>query len=313
MKVIAALLVFAGCVVGDQREGVEEQAEESWGVYDPQPGHPTLDERDRFVAEIARYAQEAETTYGVPAAALTAIACNESGFGWTRIALHANNLYGFKYTTATAAAGRTFYTLVGQPDSDPGNRYIAFYDRRDAVMFVGAKLGTSTRYKPATDRYQADIAGGVDIKTAANRWIAGIAAAGYNPYAHYPTTTIGFMNNYRAPGATYSPQYNLYRYSPGTATPVWISIDTPAAYATVSGDVALATTTGGGSVTSVRFSTRMTGATQWYALSDDTSSPFAVRWATAGWTSNGLYEIRAEAFNGTNLMATGVIKVTVTN
>jgi hypothetical protein len=312
MKLLAVLLLVAGCIVGDQREGMDEQAAETWGVYDPQPGHPTIDERDRFVAEIARYAQDAEAVYGVPAAALTAIACNESGFGWTRIALYANNLYGFKYTTASAAGGRTFYTLVGQPASDPGDRYIAFYDRRDAVMFVGARLGTSTRYKPATDRYQADLAAGVDVKTAANRWIAGIAAAGYNPYSHYTTTTIGFMNNYRAPSATYSAQYNLYRYSPGAVAPVWISIDTPAAYATVFGDVRLATTTGG-SVTSVRFATRVKGATQWYTLADDTVPPFAATWATAGWTSNGTYEIKAEAWSGATLMATGMITVTVAN
>jgi hypothetical protein len=313
MKLLAVLLLLVGCIVGDEREGLDEQSAENWGIYDPQPGHPTIDERDRFVTEIAPYAQEAEATYGVPAAAITAMACNESGFGWTRIALHANNLYGFKYTTAEAAGGRGFYTLVGQPESDPGNRYIAFYDRRDAVMFVGAKLGTSTRYKPTTDQYQSDLAAGVDLKTATNRWIAGIAAAGYNPYSHYPTTTIGFMNNYRAPGATYSTLYNLYRYSRGTVTPVWISIDTPAPYATVSGDVALASTTGGGSVTSVRFSTRAKGATQWYRLADDTSLPFAVTWATAGWTSNGTYEIKTEAFSGATLMATGVITVSVAN
>jgi hypothetical protein len=312
MKSLAALFVLAACIVGDEREGIEQQNAENWGVYDPQPGHPTIDERDRFVAEIARYAQEAEATYGVPAAAITAMACNESGFGWTRIALHANNLYGFKYTTSAAAGGRGFYTLIGQPESDPGNRYIAFYDRRDAVMFVGAKLGTSTRYKPATDHYRADLAAGVDLETAANRWVTGIAAAGYNPFSHYPTTTIGFMNNYRAPGATYSALYNLYRYS-RTVTPVWIAIDTPAPYATVSGDVPLVTTIGGGNVTSVRFSTRVKGAPQWYTLADDTSAPFAVRWATDGWTSNGTYEIKAEAFTAGTLMATGVITVVVAN
>jgi hypothetical protein len=123
MKLLAALLLLVvGCIVGDEREGLDEQSAESWGIYDPQPGHPTIDERDRFVTEIARYAQEAEATYGVPAAAVTAMARNESGFGWTRIALHANNLYGFKYTTDAAAGGRGFYTLVGQPESDPGTR-----------------------------------------------------------------------------------------------------------------------------------------------------------------------------------------------
>ena len=89
MKLLAVLLLLVGCIVGDEREGLDEQSAENWGIYDPQPGHPTIDERDRFVTEIAPYAQEAEATYGVPAAAITAMACNESGFGWTRIALEA--------------------------------------------------------------------------------------------------------------------------------------------------------------------------------------------------------------------------------
>src|SRR5262245_17578401 len=221
MRCTGVLLLFAGCLVGDQRETDQVQTAGSWGIYDPQPGHPTLGERDSYVMEIGRYAREAEMTYGVPAAALTAMACNESGFGWTRIALYADNLFGWKWTSLEAAGGRPSWELVGQPESDPNNLYVTFADKRDAVLFVAEKLAQNARYKPHTDRYVADIREGVDVMTAANTWISGIAFAGYNPYEHYPTTTIGFMNNYRSPGPTYSAAFNLYWLSP-VSRQTWI-------------------------------------------------------------------------------------------
>lgn len=121
-----AVVLLAACIVGDQRESEQEQSAGTWGVYDPQPGHPTLVERDRFVAEVSDHAREAEVRYGVPAAAITAMACNESD--------------------------------------------VEFADRRDAVLYVASKLAANARYKPHTDRYRADIANGVDVVTAANRW-----------------------------------------------------------------------------------------------------------------------------------------------
>lgn len=313
MKQLALVLfVLTGCIVGDHRESAEEQSSDNWGVYDPQPGHPTLDERDRFVAEVGRYAQEAEATYGVPAAALTAMACNESGFGWTRIALYANNLFGWKYTTASAAGGRPAWELVGQPEWDDNNLYVHFADRRDAVLFVASKLANNARYKPHTERYLADLAAGVDAGTAANKWVYGIAYAGYNPFEHYPVTTINFMRNYRSPGPTISPTYNLYKLSP-VGRDSWISFDSPAANATVGGDVTLASSVGGPGITSVVFSSRAKGATSWYRIGEDAAPPFTLPWATASWVPNGTYELKAEAWAGGMLRATGVITVTVAN
>ena len=312
MKTLAVLVLLAGCIVGDQRESADEQAADTWGIYDPKPGHPTTADRDSYVAEIGQYAREAEATYGVPAAAITAMACNESGFGWTRIALYANNLFGWKWTSAETAGGRPPWVLEGQPDWDPNNKYVKFADRRDAVLFVASKLANNARYKPHTDRYVADIASGVNVVTAANTWIRGIAFAGYNPYDHYPTTTIKFMNNYRSPSTTFSPMFNLYELSPVSEQP-WVSIDSPAASAAVAGDVTVSSSVGGGSITSIVFSTRAKGATSWYSLGEDTTPPFSRTWSTAGWVANGAYEIRAEAFSGTTLRATGVISVTVAN
>lgn len=310
MRFLVMVVLVTGCIVGDHRESDEEQTAGSWGIYDPQPGHPTIAERDSYVAEIGRYAREAEATYGVPAAALTAMACNESGFGWTRIALHANNLFGWKWTSLEAAGGRPSWALVGQPASDPNNKYVMFADRRDAVLFVASKLALNARYKPHTDRYVADIGAGVAVMTAANTWIRGIAFAGYNPYDHYPNTTMKFMNNYRSPSTTYSADFNLYRLSP--AAVAWISIDSPAANATVSGDVAITSSASEG-ITAVKFATRARGTASWYSLGEDASPPFARAWSTASWVSDGTYELKAEAWSGSTLRATGVITLTVDN
>ena len=307
---LGCLLLLCGCIVGPDQEPEPGSLAATWGVYDPQPGHPTLADRDAYVADISQYAQEAETMYGTPAAAITAMASNECGFGFTRIALYANNLFGFKWTSYEQAGGRGYYVLENQPASDPGNKYIKFADRRDAVLYVAQRLGTTTRYKPATDRYQSDLANGVDVKPAADRWIAAIAAAGYNPYAHYPTTTINFMNNYRSPSATVSSTYNLYKYS--RINP-WISIDSPVANGVVSGDATIASSVGGGAITSVKFATRAAGAADWYELGEDTAAPFAKTWATSPWVPNGNYQIKVEAYSGTTLMATGIRGVTVAN
>ncbi len=296
MKYLLAL-ALAGCFVGSG--GPSQQADDTtvWGPYDPEPGHPTADERTAFLAEIGPYAQQAEGAGGPPAAALTAMACNESGFGWTRIALYANNLFGWKWYSSASAGGRGAYTLANQPASDPGNQYVVFADRADSVAFVGDKLATLARYQAVTARYHTDIAGGVDVQTAVNDWIYGLAAAGYNPYPSYPATTIGFIT-----------KYGLYALSPAApAASVWVAIDSPAAGSTVSGDVALQATTGGGTVTSVDFATRAHGATDWYSLGQ------AATWATAGWVADGAYDVRARAWNGATLAATGIITVTVNN
>lgn len=310
MRYLALFVLLVGCIVGDQREGLEEQGAQNWGVYDPQPGHPTVAERDAYVAEIGSYAREAEARYGVPAAALTAMACNESAFGWTRIALYANNLFGWKWTSLEAAGGRPAWVLEGQPDWDPNNKYVQFADRRDAVLFIASKLAQNARYKPHTDRYVADINAGVSVTTAANTWIRGIAFAGYNPYEHYPNTTIKFMNNYRTPTTTYSPEYNLYRLSPNVSA--WVSIDAPAASSTVTGDVAIVSSASGG-ITSVAFATRAVGTAEWYSLGEAAQPSFTRTWATDPWVANGDYELRVEAFAGSTLRATGVVRVTVAN
>jgi hypothetical protein len=308
----ASCVVAAGCIVGEDAESPDEVGTlgATWGPYAPMPGHPTLAERDSFVAEVGPYAQEAERMYGTPAAAITAMTCNEGGFGWTKTAINANNIFGWKWYSADSAGGRPYWVLADQPASDPNNKYVVFSDRRDAVLFVAGKLANNARYKPHTDRYKADLANGIDVRAATNRWIEGIAYAGYNPYAHYPATTIKFMNNYRSPSTTYDAQLNLYKLStPQVAA--WVSLDAPAANSTVAGDVTLVSSVGGAS--SVKFYVRALGATEWYALGEDTTPPFSRLWATDPWVTNGAYEIKVEAWQAATLRATGIVKLSVAN
>lgn len=306
--VLLATLAAGAVVLGS----VSPASAQSWGCYDPQPGHPTSAEKSAYVSEIVAYAQEAEATYGVPAAAITAMAANEGGYGWTRVAINANNLFGWKWYSSQSAGGRPYYTLSCQPSWDPNNKYVAFSTRREGVLFVASKLAGLSWYQPVTRRYQDDIAAGVDTITAVNRWVAGIQQGGYNPYPEYVTTTRKYLNNYMSPSLTYSATYNLYQYSPA-GEDVWIAIDAPASGGTVSGSVPFLASTGGGAVTEVRFFSRAAGAADWYALGTDAGVPYGITWATDPWVPDGSYELKAEAWNGATRKATGVIDVVVVN
>lgn len=183
------------------------------------------------------------------------------------------------------------------------------------MHFIGMKLATLARYKPVTERYVSDIRGGVAVTTAINRWVQGIQTAGYNPYASYVTKTVSYLNNYLTPSSTYSSTYNLYKYSPvtGAVEDVWVSIDAPSPGATVSGSVAFNASVGGGAVDTVKLYSRRDGATDWYLLASDTTLPYGATWATSPSVADGAYELKAEAWKGTVLKATGTVRVLVKN
>src|SRR5687768_3018641 len=73
-----------------------------WGCHGTKPGHPTPEERMAFISEVSELAVKAEKTHGVPASALAALAIAESGYGWTRVAINANNLFAWKYVRAAS-------------------------------------------------------------------------------------------------------------------------------------------------------------------------------------------------------------------
>ena len=84
-------IAFAVCALAPQQIRAQD-----WGCYDPKPGHPTAEEKAAFIAQVSELAVEAEQKHGVPAAALAAMAMEETGLGWTRITLEANNFFGWK-------------------------------------------------------------------------------------------------------------------------------------------------------------------------------------------------------------------------
>ncbi len=81
----------------------------------------------------------------------------------------------------------------------------------------------------------------------------------------------------------------------------------------MSGNVAFNTSVGGGAVDTVKLYSRADGATDWYLLASDTTSPYGATWATNPWVADGAYELKAEAWKGTVLKATGTLRVLVKN
>lgn len=203
----APLLLLAA---GEEHDPHCKQAE--WGPYDPKPGHPTAAERKTFIDGIVPLAQKAEERFKVPAAAIAAMAMQESGYGFTRIALNANNLFGFKVPSSGPPGDRGKYTLVCQPAQDPGKDYIAFRDYEDAVMFVSERLSTLPRYAKFTAAHasiQADKRTKDDIVT----WVYQIAKAGYNCCPDtYRRQISRMMNDPMSPSNTES-ERSLYSLS----------------------------------------------------------------------------------------------------
>lgn len=205
------IIVFAALTVLGATLPEASKQPMPWGCYDPMPGHPTAAEKIAFVQRIGVYAQEAERASGTPAAGLVAIASYESGFGWTHNALEANNLFGYKHHGTEAYPA---YTLVGQPASDPNNRYVSFPNWRECVLFVSSQLASRARYKPTTARYRADLRAGVPTSAAVDRWVAGIASNGYCPDPDYTTRVKGYLADYLSPKRPADALHSLYHLSP---------------------------------------------------------------------------------------------------
>jgi hypothetical protein len=235
---LVVLLVLIACSTGPNppaapaapRASATAPAE-AWGCYDLKPGHPTASEQEAFVDEVARLATRAEDRYGVPAAALVAMAIAESGYGWTRLALNTNNLFAWKHFPGPAAEGRQYWVLECQPD-EPGTRFVVFASRAEAVDFVARQLATSDNYRADTERYRRDRAaeavqgplkrlgldqaaagGGADVVKAVNHWVEGVA----DPYSSNPElwsrNVRHIMNDPYSPSERLSPERNLYRLS----------------------------------------------------------------------------------------------------
>jgi len=202
LAAVVGLSIYCRCARADE-----------WGCYDPKPGHPTASERAAFVAEVSALSLEAEVNHGVPAPALAAMAIQESGYGFTRTALFANNLFGFKWTS-TGARSLPSYELTCQPTDDPGKLYIKFATRREAVEFVANRLAVSRYYKPATTAFRKALEAGEPREDAVITWVKSIAN-NYNVHPEeYKTAVIRAMNDPFTPSDKRSPEHTLFKLVP---------------------------------------------------------------------------------------------------
>ena len=181
-----------------------------------QPGQPTVAEQRAFVEEVGTLATRAEERYGVPAAALTAIAILESGYGRTQLAQETNNILGWKAFPGVDAGGRESWALEC-PGQGTIDRFVVFRDRADSVDYVSNQLASSDNYRAETERYRRERADGADVVEAVNRWVDGIA----DPYSSDPEAFRSAVR--RIMGDSYETakgtEETLYRLSEAASPP----------------------------------------------------------------------------------------------
>lgn len=210
---LVLLPMLAACSTGAKPPAAASApTAEAWGCFAPQPGHPTTAEKRAFVEEVGDLATRAEQRHGVPAAAIAAMAIQESGYGWTRLAQNSNNLLAWKYTSPSAAGGREPWRH-DCPEQGVSDVFVKFRDRAEAIDFVAEQLATSDNYRADTERYRRDRAEGVDVVAAVNRWVDGIADPYSSQPEQYREAVKRLMNDPYDPSDRRSPERSLYRLS----------------------------------------------------------------------------------------------------
>jgi uncharacterized FlgJ-related protein len=171
-----------------------------------------VDERAAFIREASELAVKAEKAHGVPASALAAMAIAESGYGWTRVALEANNVFAWKYVTS-AAEGRKSYVAACQRRRGVNDRFVVFRSRADAFDFVAAKLAALEAYREHTEAYKAARKRGDAPEAALKAWLDGVASRYSQKPEVFTKKITRIMNNATEPADTVSPDHNLYHLS----------------------------------------------------------------------------------------------------
>ncbi|SOC43202.1 S-layer homology domain-containing protein [Ureibacillus acetophenoni] len=201
-------------------------------IEDPQIGknsnaylpvfYPSTQMKKDFVNEISQYAIEANKKWGIPASAIIGMAMIESGYGTTRIAINANNIFGIKvwgYSPSNA------WQLQGQPDEDyeaipvianygadrkiydeskrRDNWYRAFDSYKGAVDYLAGGLLLNQRYRFAKTNYDERLKSGWSFKNASKYYLYDIANAGYNHLGgEYYKNKVGLIMD----------QWDLYQF-----------------------------------------------------------------------------------------------------
>ena len=137
---------------------------------------PSMDSKTSFMDEISIYAKKANEKWGIPASAIIGMAAVESGYGTTRIAVNANNIFGIKVWVTNPSQG---WQLKGQPDENNGtvpvlanygkdqliydeagrvdNWYRMFDDYEDAVNYLAGTFLLNQRYGFAKTNYENNL------------------------------------------------------------------------------------------------------------------------------------------------------------
>ncbi|MDW0117495.1 S-layer homology domain-containing protein [Sporosarcina thermotolerans] len=161
--------------------------------------NPSMNDRVNFINEISNYAKEVSAKWGIPASAIIGMAVIESGYGTTRIAVNANNIFGIKIWVTNPNKG---WQLKGQPDENNGtvpvlsdfgvdriiydetnrvdNWYRMFSSRKEAVDYLGGTFLLNKRYGFAKTNYENNLNKGWNYERASKQYIYDIATAGYN-------------------------------------------------------------------------------------------------------------------------------------
>ena len=173
-------------------------------VYGTAIGHPTQDEARIFLEDIKPIAIELGQKYQIPASVVMAMAAMESGYGFSRNAVFANNFFGIKQWWGNE---NNAFQLKGQPDeyegkvailkrSDdgqiiydenrrPDNWYKRFGSRRECIEFLVEevflhKTGAWKRdYSDIAKFYRGQLAAGVEKYSAAYTFIYSVGERGY--------------------------------------------------------------------------------------------------------------------------------------
>ena len=164
-------------------------------------GVPSTQMKKDFINEISQYAIQANEKWGIPASAIIGMAIIESGYGTTRIAINANNIYGIKVWGSNPNYA---WQLQGQPDEDNeaipvladygedrkvydeskrrDNWYRAFDSYKEAVDYLAGNLLLNQRYRFAKTNYEERIKNGWSLEKASKEYLYDIANAGYNHF-----------------------------------------------------------------------------------------------------------------------------------
>lgn len=155
--------------------------------------------KENFINDISIHAMKASEKWGIPASAIMGMAILESGFGTTRIAINANNIFGIKVWGDNP---KNAWQLKGQPDEDyepvpvlvdygadrkifdeskrRDNWYRAFSSYKEAVDYLAGTFLLNDRYRFAKTNYEKRIKNGWSLEKASKNYLYDIANAGYN-------------------------------------------------------------------------------------------------------------------------------------